>query len=160
MKPMATCSKTFRACSYSYRFLRCRCFECKDWKRIRARRDSIKAKERFRIWRVQNLARSRTNSLNYQRKHPEKVLNWKLKQYGITSKEYEWMYSYQNEVCAICLKSERNKMYSRLAVDHNHKTGVVRGLLCSHCNTAIGKMLDSPSLLRKAADYIEKGSFQ
>jgi hypothetical protein len=42
-----------------------------------------------------------------------------------------------------------------LAVDHDHKTGKVRGLLCHKCNKSIGGLQDSVVLLRKAADYLE-----
>lgn len=45
----------------------------------------------------------------------------------------------------------------RLAVDHDHQTGAIRGFLCGHCNRALGLMADSPELLRKLADYIEVG---
>ena len=43
----------------------------------------------------------------------------------------------------------------RLAVDHNHKTGRVRGILCSFCNTALGKFDDSVGLLARAIEYLE-----
>lgn len=45
---------------------------------------------------------------------------------------------------------------SRLAVDHDHLTGTVRGLLCTTCNTALGKLGDSPTFLRTAAYYLEQ----
>lgn len=43
----------------------------------------------------------------------------------------------------------------RLAVDHNHETGQIRGLLCSNCNRAIGLLRDDAGLMRKAADYVD-----
>jgi hypothetical protein len=52
--------------------------------------------------------------------------------------------------CAICLG-----FMKRANVDHCHETGKRRGLLCSGCNTAIGKLKDDPEVLRRAADYIE-----
>lgn len=45
-----------------------------------------------------------------------------------------------------------------LHIDHDHATGRVRGVLCANCNTSLGLMKDDPSLLRRAADYLEAGS--
>ena len=53
--------------------------------------------------------------------------------------------------CIICGDSE-----STLAVDHDHKTGQIRGMLCSHCNRGIGHFRDDPFLMRFAATYIEQ----
>lgn len=77
--------------------------------------------------------------------------------YGITPGQYEELLATQNNCCAICNKheSEENR---RLAVDHNHKTGEIRGLLCTYCNHRIvGKWTDG-NLLRKIADYVEQGT--
>lgn len=74
-----------------------------------------------------------------------------LRQFGITLETYELILKEQNGGCAICSKAENGR---RLAVDHDHSTGVIRGLLCALCNTAIGKFHDDPALLRKAANYI------
>lgn len=73
-----------------------------------------------------------------------------LKKFGLTLEEYEAIHRSQNDVCAICEREETNK---RLAVDHCHTKGNVRGLLCMGCNTAIGK-LNTPELLNKAIKYL------
>lgn len=80
-----------------------------------------------------------------------------LKRYGITAAEYEAMMAAQKYVCAICKKPERithKGATRRLAVDHCHETGVIRGLLCGHCNQAIGKFNEDPNILRAAIDYL------
>jgi hypothetical protein len=74
--------------------------------------------------------------------------------YGITAEDYDRMMDEQGGACAICKAECRIGL--RLAVDHDHDTGKVRGLLCTHCNQAIGKLHDDPALIRKAADYLEK----
>jgi hypothetical protein len=72
--------------------------------------------------------------------------------YGLGPGEYEALFAAQNGVCAICGAARRY----RLNVDHDHKSGVVRGLLCRLCN---GRLLtaarDKPEVLRNAADYLE-----
>ncbi|KKN82234.1 hypothetical protein LCGC14_0310470 [marine sediment metagenome] len=75
-------------------------------------------------------------------------------QYGIVEGEYEDLLVEQEGGCAIChvtpFPDER-----KLGVDHNHRTGKVRGLLCGKCNSGLGLFLDDPDLLRTAAKYIE-----
>ena len=92
--------------------------------------------------------------------------------FDISVEQFTEMLEKQNGVCAICGSPEtheRNGKVKALAVDHNHETGKIRGLLCSDCNTGIGKLKDSPTVLRAAAQYIEtysepdvisKGDFQ
>ncbi len=90
----------------------------------------------------------------WRKANPLKRLNADLKcKYGITLDEYQRMLAAQGGVCAICKGTCPRK--NRLAVDHDHSTGEVRGLLCDPCNSAIGIMEDSPERLRAAADYIE-----
>lgn len=84
----------------------------------------------------------------------------RLAKYSITSAEFDAMLITQDGRCAICRKAERIVRRTgkplRLAVDHDHKTGKIRGLLCAHCNQAIGKLDDDPKLIRAAADYIDR----
>lgn len=74
--------------------------------------------------------------------------------YGITIEQHDAMLVAQGGVCAIC-KGPPVGIGNRLHVDHDHATGVVRGLLCSNCNTSLGKMNDDPERLRAAAAYLE-----
>ena len=80
-------------------------------------------------------------------------------EYGITLEEYNVILKKQNNLCAICQTEEttidkRNGKVKRLAVDHCHKTNVIRGLLCWRCNTAIGKLKDDPEIIQRAANYV------
>lgn len=74
--------------------------------------------------------------------------------YGLTVEQYEAMYRAQGGVCAICSRVPSGKK-DRLAVDHCHESGAVRGLLCDACNKALGGFRDNPDALRKAAEYVE-----
>lgn len=73
--------------------------------------------------------------------------------YGININTYLEMLKDQGDVCKIC-KQECKTKYS-LSVDHDHKSGKVRGLLCNRCNRAIGMFEDNSNLLRLAAQYID-----
>lgn len=77
------------------------------------------------------------------------------KRFGLTLDEFESMLISQGAACAICGTgtSDGGKSFH---VDHDHKTGKVRGLLCGRCNRAIGQFADNPSLCRAAAAYLEK----
>ncbi len=77
--------------------------------------------------------------------------------YGINVERYEEMMSEQGGCCAICNKPESSVRSGRikyLSVDHCHKSGLVRGLLCQRCNAAIGLLNDDALLLRNAAKYV------
>lgn len=82
--------------------------------------------------------------------------------FGLTLEQYEAMVQAQHNLCAICGQPERQKRNSGaskplgLAVDHDHQTGRVRGLLCRACNRALGGFYDDPVALRAAADYLER----
>ncbi|MFE0257345.1 endonuclease VII domain-containing protein [Streptomyces sp. NPDC059010] len=69
--------------------------------------------------------------------------------YGITEAERDEMIASQMGLCVICLKAPA------VHVDHCHKTGRVRGVLCFNCNSAIGKLGDDPDAVRRAAAYLE-----
>jgi hypothetical protein len=73
------------------------------------------------------------------------------RQYAISAEEYERIFAYQGGGCAIC---RRPPGKTRLAVDHDHKTGLTRGLLCWHCNRALGGFHDDSRKLQIAAVYV------
>ena len=81
--------------------------------------------------------------------------NWVLKtKYGLTRKQYEQMLVDQRHGCAICASPDPGGR-GEFHVDHDHVTRRVRGLLCTNCNSMLGRAKDSPSVLRHAADYLE-----
>ena len=72
------------------------------------------------------------------------------KKFGISLAEYEALLIKQDSACAICKEPQRKK----LAVDHDHQSGAVRGLLCGSCNRGIGLLRDNTCILRNAIDYL------
>jgi recombination endonuclease VII len=74
----------------------------------------------------------------------------RLRLYDLSVVEHRNLLAQQNGVCAICREPG-----DPLCVDHDHRTGRVRSLLCGHCNSAIGFLRESPLLARAAATYLE-----
>lgn len=96
----------------------------------------------------------------YAKSNPDRIKDTKLKQaFNLTLKEYNQKLIEQNGVCAICKKPEtavRCGKLLALAVDHNHKTKVNRGLLCVRCNRALGLLEENLSSLVNMIRYILK----
>lgn len=81
------------------------------------------------------------------------------KNFGMLLEEYEQLLAAQNGRCAICRRAEDKKWIqdrTGFVVDHDHKTGKNRGILCHSCNVGLGLYGDDPVALRAAADYIER----
>ena len=72
------------------------------------------------------------------------------RRYGLDSVEVEWLILRQDGVCAVCRKARAAH------VDHDHTTGIVRGVLCFKCNRGLGVFEDDLALLRKAQGYLRK----
>ena len=78
--------------------------------------------------------------------------------YGLSKKQYDGLAESQSHKCAICQRPEGSVIKGkpiRLAVDHCHTTGAIRGLLCSPCNRALGGFGDSEKTLRRAILYLK-----
>lgn len=82
-----------------------------------------------------------------------------FRKYGITIDDYERMEMEQDYCCALCGEPELIQD-RKLAVDHDHDTGRVRGLLCFKCNTALGRVCDTESALDRLIEYIRCESCQ
>lgn len=76
--------------------------------------------------------------------------------YGVSSDELDALRAAQDNKCAVCRKPEPEGAFGhkRLHLDHDHRTGEVRGLLCMSCNTALGHLKDDPDLVRRALGYL------
>ena len=105
--------------------------------------------------------KSKTRDVNaysrwWYKNNKTKMLHYRLKgKFGISIDDFNKMLAAQDGVCAIC--REKNFLDRRLAVDHDHATSIVRGLLCTGCNGMLGLSKDRPGVLRAAAEYLERG---
>jgi hypothetical protein len=126
--------------------------------------------ERFREYYRRKYEKNREQIIAQNRAwalaNPDKVQAVRLRRtYGITPEEFERRLLEQDGRCEICniemkQAAQRNKDGSirslGVCIDHCHATGIVRGLICSGCNKALGHFKDDPVRMRAAADYIEK----
>lgn len=112
----------------------------KDWRR----RNPEKVRVAKREWGAANKCKVRDMN---RRKHLKRT-------YGITVEEYEAILQSQGNRCKVCRTDEPGR--TGWCIDHNHRTGVVRGILCHDCNLAIGHAKDSIFLLEAMIGYLKK----
>jgi RNA polymerase-binding transcription factor DksA len=135
--------------------------ECKDCTKERRRewyiRNSAREVERVRQWALANpekvAERIAAAKGSEQKKLADRKSHLKRK-YGMTIADYERMFDAQGGVCAIC--GEPRPEERTLHVDHDHETGVIRGLLCFRCNNALGDFREEYELFQRAADYLDR----
>jgi len=127
----------------------------KKWRERNRTVNAEQERERCRIYYNRNLEKERHRKREYSAADRRREMKHRLKrQYGITLEDYETLLIHQGGGCAICQTEGCSTGY-KLAVDHDHENGVVRGLLCMSCNTALGRLNDSTELLLRAVAYLE-----
>ncbi len=98
----------------------------------------------------------RASRKKYGALHRRELSEQRLRtRHGITLEDYAYMYRDQKGCCAICNTPE-GELKKCLRVDHDHKTGKVRGLLCDRCNVGLGCFRDACVLLHMASNYISR----
>ena len=115
-------------------------------------------RERSAKWRANHPDLSLYRALKYRETHPDVLLQTQLKKYDLDLETYRGWEGLQEGRCAICkeLPKGMQNTKSRLCVDHDHKTGLVRGLLCGGCNVALGHFNHSILLLEQAIIYLKE----
>lgn len=105
------------------------------------------------------LKHRKQNEEHTKQKDREKTIKSK---YGLLTIEYEALLRLQREACAICDKHVKENTgpsardgFQRLAIDHDHVSKQVRGLLCNTCNRALGMLQDDPHILHRAWKYLK-----
>ncbi len=129
------------------------CSNCKLEVNSNTKRKFCSEKCRLSKWYSDNYDRRLMANNEFRRKNPDRVKRIKLKfYYGISLEKYKEMELSQEGVCKICKRkcpSGRD-----LSVDHDHKTGKVRGLLCMLCNKGLGSFQDNKDNLLVAIQYL------
>lgn len=95
---------------------------------------------------------------DYDKKHH------KIKKFNITLKQYKKLLNTQKGQCLICGRDfdniyrnpKQNHIYYTPRIDHDHRTGKVRGILCHHCNIALGSFNENPLILVRAIKYLKE----
>lgn len=137
------------------------CSSCykKEWRKL----NPDKAKQHNKTWREKTLNRARIyykenretllkNSKKWREANKHKIKNKYLKyQYGITTEQYDQILDDQNCCCKLCGSSP----IKYPVVEHCHKTGRIRGIVCQKCNMAIAAVENNQHLLNKILEYIE-----
>jgi hypothetical protein len=122
-----------------------------------ANREAVQAQQR--AYREKHKQRISDQNKTYRagRKHAISARNRALK-YGLTEERFNLLMVSQDFACAVCDRPLDPKGYRTIHVDHSHKTGAVRGILCSNCNLGIGHLREDPSIMGRAIDYLAKHS--
>lgn len=144
------------------------CGGCKEWKFLedfhknKARPDGLatECKEcvtvRTALWYRNNTDKCKLKALNWNRDNPQRRRAIRIRsRYSISIEDYNELLLTQDGGCAICGKTPEEENGS-LSIDHDHRNGKVRGLLCRECNAAIGKLKDDPALVERALLYLMK----
>ena len=135
------------------------CSDCKKIKQLKAFHNDASSKNG-------KMSHCKSCKKDYEKEHKVKPKIKKHRQdrefkrglfrnYGITVDQYQKMFNNQKGNCGICSKNQK-VLTRRLAVDHNHGTGHIRGLLCDGCNPGIGYFKDSIKLLQNAIEYLKR----
>lgn len=118
-------------------------------------KNPIPNREIARKFAIENPEKIGKYMVRWLEKHPEtrKIFtrNSRIRKYGIQPEIYYKLLNEQENRCIICKKEENKR---NLSIDHSHKTGKVRGLLCSNCNRGIGFLKDDVEILKNAILYL------
>ena len=164
MKLCRTCGKEFPATTEFFHksgsSLKPDCKLCRNKKQKEYNKNNPQIqKKSWQKWASANREYLRTAARINYRKNIERAKFWHVtKTYGLTAEQFLRLYEIQKESCAICgqhIPLFNDGMVRKRHIDHCHKTGQVRGILCNSCNSVLGAFKDDPHMFRKAAEYIE-----
>jgi len=141
------------------------CTETKndEWKKNNPERARETANQRSKRYYQTNIDQCRERGRSYHKernaKFPELKRAARLKEkYGLTPGAWQALFDAQGKRCAICKTDTPDQVNAKWDTDHDHSTGKVRGILCSHCNRLLGAARDDASVLLAAITYLEDHS--
>jgi hypothetical protein len=133
------------------------CFQAKAVARAEAKPELRRiARERTATWIAENDERYRQYKREYGKSDKKKQSDRRIhlrNNFGLTLEDYDRMLAEQDGGCGICGDPPGK---TALHVDHDHETGVVRGLLCFRCNSALGNLRDDPDIITLALVYVTR----
>ena len=149
--------------------LRCRemCASCyRKWLRETNPEYRARSIEHGKEWARKNRERHRANNKRWRQENQEYLREYRRKNrhqqrkswiklnYGLSWNEYEAMFDAQDGKCAICGSPNPGRGAHWFDVDHDHRSGRVRGLLCHSCNVGLGAFKDDLEIVRRAVQYM------
>lgn len=158
---------------YQLRCRLCKLEKDRRWK-VNNREQHIEAstrwkrnnRDRVNEWTRKDRKKDPNKYKKWTKEYREKIGDWRTTQdilnyFDMSLDQYNKMFDEHRNLCGICKNPETRKSRTpgkicRLAVDHCHSTGKIRGLLCHSCNTGIGKFMDNKDLLLAAIEYLKK----
>lgn len=129
---------------------------CREWEK----KNQLHVATRMRQYRAEFPSRTRATSSRSYQKHRIKRLHQRREYvFGVTATEYQEMLDIQEGRCAICGDKEKSRTNGgrddrAFFIDHDHTTGLIRGLLCHFCNAGLGFFRDRVDILDSAIDYL------
>ncbi len=126
-------------------------YACRACERGDHKEDPVKARQRAYRWRAANPEKRKAQLRRNRVKKAKEVHGWVD---DFEQADYEALLLRQNGACAIC--DTRPSSAKHLAIDHDHVTGKIRGLLCTGCNWALGRFKDDPARFDAAARYLRE----
>ena len=131
----------------------CETLKSKEWRSSNKEKSNIISKRYYNDHKDTIADRNRERYLTNDGKETSRLKAIE-KKFNITGYEYDLLLKSQNGECKICGIHE-SKTKRKLAIDHNHITGNVRGLLCDKCNMGLGLFKDSQEILLRAIQYCD-----
>lgn len=106
---------------------------------------------RYKAWAAANPEGNRERNRKRRAAKPDRYAIYEIrKNYKVTLQEAERLYNLRKAGCSICGSK------TRPMIDHDHESGMVRGILCGHCNLALGHAQEDPERLEELARYIRR----
>lgn len=135
-----------------------KCRACySEYQKERYQKDLERRKAMSRADFAANRERRMETTRAWRARNPRKMRDARLRRtWGIGIDEYEALLVAQGGRCAVCHGTDTGIRWACFAVDHDHNTGAIRGLLCRRCNVAIGLFEDTAEFLRSGADYLDE----
>jgi len=143
------------------------CKHCKkeksieDFTRNRAKKDGLNiycracCTDKLNYWKQNNKSLTTEYKKRYRDLNRKEIRDYGLRyRYGINSEQFDKIFESQGRLCAICGSDKSDSR--NFVVDHNHKTGNIRGILCSYCNRGLGIFKDDVDIMTRAILYLKK----